>query len=419
MSFSVAAGGEAMNPDCRVEIPLIASNPDSEHNASEGVRISKSAGDLCHILFIIDQLCEAGGAERVLLNTIRLLPKDRFRCTLLTFKIDPTVELFQNLPCRHFVFPLKKTYDWNAIRVARKIRELIRNENVRIVHTFFETSDLWAGFISKTASSVKVISSRRDMGILRSAKHDIGYRFLSPLFDLVLTVSDEVRRFCIKKDRLAPNKVATLYNGLDLGKIPELPSDIRSTIGKVGTSCPLIVTVGHVRHVKGIDVLLETVPRVLREFPNAIFLIIGRNCEAAYFSQLESRIIELEIEANVCFLGETENIMAILRACDIFFLPSRSEGFSNALIEAMACGLPCIATRVGGNAEAIDEGRSGYLFESEDSETAASRIISLLRDPALARKMSGAGREIVEQRFTESQMIESLVGHYKRLSGDA
>jgi glycosyltransferase involved in cell wall biosynthesis len=400
-----------------VELPLLVADPHSEHSVTADFRVSKSVGDLCHILFIIDQLCEAGGAERVLLNTIRLLPKDRFRCTLLTFKIDPAVELFHNLPCPHFVFPLKKTYDWNAVRVARKIRELIRNEKVRIVHTFFETSDLWAGFVSKITSPVKVISSRRDMGILRSVKHDIGYRILSPLFDLVLTVSDEVRRFCIKKDRLSADKVATLYNGLDLSRFSKVASDIRSTIGKGEASFPLIVTVAHLRHVKGIDVLVETVPKVLREFPNAVFLIIGRNCEPAYFNELESRVTELGIRANVRFLGESEDIIAILRGCDIFFLPSRSEGFSNALIEAMACGLPCVATRVGGNAEAIDEGRSGYLFESEDSETAAGKIIGLLRDRELARKMSAAGREIVEQKFTESQMIERLVGHYNRMSG--
>jgi glycosyltransferase involved in cell wall biosynthesis len=407
-----------MNPNSRVELPSLVSEPHSDLSGSADLRISKSKGDLCHILFIIDQLCEAGGAERVLLNTIRLLPKDRFRCTLLTFKIDPAIQLFQNLPCPHLVFPLTKTYDWNALQVAWKIRELIRDEGVRIVHTFFETSDLWGGFVSKMTSSVKLISSRRDMGILRSAKHDIGYRILSPLFDLVLTVSDEVRRFCIKKDRLPPDKVTTLYNGLDLGRISNVVSEFRSTlIGKTGTSSPIIVTVGHVRYIKGIDVLLETVPRVLCEFPDAIFIVIGRNCDPDYFGQLESRIKQLRIEANVRFFGESENIMEILRACDIFFLPSRSEGFSNALIEAMACGLPCIATRVGGNAEAIEEGRSGYLFESEDSATAASRIIGLLRDPELAREMSRVGREIVQRKFTESRMVESLVAHYNRTSG--
>jgi L-malate glycosyltransferase len=372
-----------------------------------------SQNSICHVLFIIDQLCETGGAERVLLNTIRLLPKNRFRCSLITFKIDPGIPLFQDLPCPHFVLPLTNTYDRKAIGVARKIGKFIREEKVQIVHTFFETSDLWAGLISKISSRIMLVSSRRDMGILRSKKHNIGYRVLNRLFDLVLTVSEEVRRFSIEKDHLPPEKVITLYNGLDLSgiSIADATSRRQRPVG-IARAVPLIVTVGHVRRIKGIDVLVETAPKVLREFPDAVFLVIGRNSEPAHFRELELRIAELGIQANVRFMGESENIMSVLRMCDIFFLPSRSEGFSNALIEAMACGLPCVATRVGGNAEAVEEGRSGYLFESEDSEAAAARIISLLRDPELAQEMSVVGRQIVHERFTAGVMIERLIAYY-------
>jgi glycosyltransferase involved in cell wall biosynthesis len=369
-----------------------------------------------HILFVIDQLCEAGGAERMLLNTIRLLPPDHFRCSLITFKIDESLELFKDLPCPCQILPLRNTYDWNALQTALKIRNFIRREKVQIVHTFHETSDLWAGLIAKMSAPLSLVSSRRDMGILRSGKHRVGYRLMNSRFDLVLAVSEEVRRFCIETDHLSPDKVMTLWNGLELERVPARngTGSLRSILG-VDISSPIVATVGHVRPVKGIDVLVETAGIVSGKFPKTIFLIIGRNPESSYSRQLAARIEELGIQANVRFFGESEEIGSLLNMCDLFFLPSRSEGFSNALIEAMACGLPCVATRVGGNAEAVEEGQSGYLVDNEDAIAAADRIARLLGNPVAAKAMGQAGREIVEKKFTANAMITRLTQHYERL----
>jgi glycosyltransferase involved in cell wall biosynthesis len=369
-----------------------------------------------HVLFMIDQLCELGGAERVMLQTIGLLPKDRFRCSLITFKINTDREFDRILPCPHYVFPLKRTYDWKALQTARSIRKFIREESVDIVHTFHETSDLWGGFISRMKGGPALVSSRRDMGILRLPKHNLGYRMMNSRFDLVLTVSDEVRRFTIRKDSIPAAKVLTLYNGLDTNRIQKLNVDrsFREVLG-LNAEAPVILTVGHVRRIKGIDVLLETAAIVAREFPEVVFAILGRNSDPEHFRMLEDRIVQLGIQKNVKFLGESNDVLAVLHVADVFFLPSRSEGFSNALIEAMACGLPCVATRVGGNPEAVEEGRSGYLVESEDVTSASDRILRLLRNPVRAQELGVAGRRIVDEKFTAEVMIRRLVQHYDRL----
>jgi L-malate glycosyltransferase len=374
---------------------------------------SRSSAERVHVAYFIDQLCEAGGAERMLLNTIRLIPKERFRCSLITFKLDSSLELFRSLPCPYFVYPLQRTYDWNAFRTSWAIREFLERENVQIVHTFHETADLWGGFISKIGGHRILVSSRRDMGILRSLKHDIGYRVISPLFDLVLTVSEEVRQLCIRKDHLVPRKVATLYNGLEPQSVT--PRKGLRTLLSVDSSTPIVATVGNIRPVKGIDILVETAAIVAGQRPDALFLVIGPTSDLEYFRQIKARINDLGVSSNVHFFGEASDVAALLRCCDIFFLPSRSEGFSNALIEAMACSLPCVATNVGGNREAILHGQSGYLVDSEDAEGAAARILALLGDPDSAFKMGAAGRKIVENRFTADVMIEQLVGHYERL----
>ena len=368
-----------------------------------------------HVLFIIDQLCEAGGAERMLLNTIRLLPQERFRCSLITFKMDTSLIPFRSLPCPHLVIPIRRTYGWNALKAARQIRSFIRDEKVQIVHTFHETSDLWGGLITRMRRGPALVSSRRDMGILRSAKHNVAYRMMNSKFDMVLTVSDEIRRLCIQRDRMPAHKVITLYNGLELADhLVDGKARLRQSIG-LDPDAPVVITIGHIRRIKGIDVLVETAARVVREFPRVVFVIIGRNSDPRHFEEVSARIERFGLRDNIKFLGESEDVLSLLSLGNVFFLPSRSEGFSNALIEAMACGLPCVATRVGGNAEAIDEGRSGYLVENEDSDTAAERILRLLRDPGSAKKLGATGKEIVAARFTAKAMIEQLTAVYEQL----
>jgi glycosyltransferase involved in cell wall biosynthesis len=254
------------------------------------------------------------------------------------------------------------------------------------------------------------------MGIMRSMKHNIGYHLLNSMVDLVLSVSEEVRHFCIRTDGVPPANTATLYNGLELSTIDKQTSsqNFRALLN-AEHSTQIIATVGHVRLVKGIDVLVETAAIVARQVPNVLFVVIGRNSNSEYMRQINNRIGELGLSSTVRFCGESEEVFSLLRQCDVFFLPSRSEGFSNALIEAMACSLPCVATNVGGNAEAIAQGENGYIVDNEDASSAAVRIIELIKDPESARKMGRAGRMIVERRFTSAIMIEQLIAHYERL----
>jgi glycosyltransferase involved in cell wall biosynthesis len=366
-----------------------------------------------HVLFLIDQLCGIGGAERSLLNILRFLPRDRFRCSVVTFKADPAWSGFENFPCDWWHFPLQRTYDWNALKVALRLRRLIRSQKVDIVHTFFETSDIWGGMVAKLSGAPVLISSRRDMGILRNAMHRFAYRALGPLFDLVLTVSEEVRTFCIQHDHLKPEKVLTLHNAIELEMIPSASPavDLRNSMG-LGHASHLICTIGHVRRIKGVDVLVRAAKRVCAEFPRAVFLVIGGVLEPDHLQELQGLIESLDLKENVKFLGPSEDVLPLLAMSDVYCLASRSEGFSNALLEAMACGLPCVATRVGGNPEAVEDGRSGFLIESEDIGALADRIRTLLRQPERAKEMGRQGRRIIEAKFTIPVMISRLVEVY-------
>ena len=378
--------------------------------------ITPCQSDRIHVLFIMDQICQMGGAERVLLNMIRLLPKERFRCSVVTFKIDQSLGIFDEFPCPLTVFPLTRTYDADGWKVAWKLRALIREQNVQITHTFFETSDLWGGLIAKLSGCPVLISSRRDMGILRGAKHKWAYRLAAPLFNEVQTVSEQVRKFCIAQDRLDARKVKTIYNGVAAERrpVPDKLHRLQEIIHPENAS-HVITTLGHVRHIKGCDIFIRAASEVCRHFPRALFLIAGENHEPAHYAELSRLIQTLGLTDNVRLLGGVRDVCELLSLSHIFCLPSRSEGLSNALLEGMALGLPCVATRVGGNPELIQHGRNGYLVAPENPHDLACAILDLMQSPENMAQMGNEGRLLVKRRFTEQAMMDQLMRSYERL----
>jgi glycosyltransferase involved in cell wall biosynthesis len=233
----------------------------------------------------------------------------------------------------------------------------------------------------------------------------------------VLSVSEQVRQHCITVDGFSPGKVSTLYNGIDLAWVDAARADMacRRSLG-ISEQVPLITTVGNIRRIKGLDILVRAADRVCRRYPAATFLIAGERPQDDYSEELEHLVKSLNLARNVIFAGNREDVLSILKTSDIFCLPSRSEGFSNALIEAMACALPCVATDAGGNAEALIDGLNGYLVQPEDPALLADSIVSLLDSPAKARELGLAARRTVEEQFTFGVMIEHLIHLYADLA---
>ncbi len=379
---------------------------------------SRARSGQVHVLYLIDHVRQViGGGEQALIKFIRYLPRDRFRVSVGTFKPNALQHVFEQLGCPLHVFPLDSMCSWNAARMAFRLRQLIRSERVDIVHTFFETANLWGGLVAKTGrNSPVLVSSRRDMGILRSAKHALAYRLMRPAFDSVLAVSERVRNHCIEQEGLAPEQVFVLYNGVELDRIAanQCTQAMRASLGLLSAS-HVITTVANVKRVKGLDVLVQAAARVRDQLPNAVFLVVGDFHEKLYTAELLQSIRQLGVYDNVRFVGGRDDIFPVLRASDLFFLPSRSEGFSNALIEAMACELPSVVTDVGGNHEALEDGRSGFVIPPDDAGAAADRILRLLRDPDLSRTMGAAARRTVESRFSAEMMGHRLSEFYERL----
>ena len=370
-----------------------------------------------HVLFLFDQIPSLdAGAERSLLKITRLLPPDRYRASVATFWAPPDPGFLSQFPCPVHVFPLARTYGWDALKVAFKLRRLIRSGRVDIVQTFFPTSDLWGGLIAKLSGCRVLVSSRRDMGFERTPMHRAAYRLLGPLFDQVHAVSDAVRDVTIRDDRLRADKVVTIPNGVEMERIPPLRDRAyaRAALGLEDAS-HVIVDVGTVKHVKGFDTLARAAALVCREFPRAVFLVAGRIMNDGYIAELESLVAALGLTRNFRFANQFENVFPVLQASDVFCHLSRSDGMSNALLEAMACGLPCVISRVGGNPEVVEEGRNAFVVPSEEPELAAARVLTLLRSPRLAASMGARSRQIANRSFTAEAMVGGMVRLYDQL----
>jgi glycosyltransferase involved in cell wall biosynthesis len=370
-----------------------------------------------HVLYLIDMLRGLGGAERVLLQMAKLLPRDRYQCTIGTFRFQPDAAVMRELSCPVREFPIRRMIGWQAFRSALDLRRFIQSQRVEIVHTFFESADLLGGPVARLSGCPVVISSRRDMGILRSTRHHLAYRLISRAFDQVQAVSDAVRQQTIQADRLNPRKVITIPNGIEIEKV--MAANGAGTCRKLGLegASPLIISVGHIRRVKGFDVLLRAAAEVCRAYPKALFLIVGSIQEADCERSLRAQVRQLGLEGNVRFLGKMDNegVWSLLKCCNVFCLPSRSEGMSNALLEAMGCGLPSVATAVGGTPEVLEDGRTGYVVPPEDEGALASSIRRLLDDPDGARQMGRLAQTVIAERFSAGSMVRSLVRAYDEL----
>jgi glycosyltransferase involved in cell wall biosynthesis len=366
--------------------------------------------ELPHVLLVLDQFSKTlGGGERIVLKLAALLPQYGYRVSILTFSADPASAGLQSPPCSLYLLPLQRTYDLTAMRGSLELRKFLKEQQVRIVQTFFESSDLWAGFVTKAMSSAKLIWSRRDMGILRTGKHHAAYRLMARAPDKVFAVSEQVRRHCIEVDGIDPKRVQTIYNGLDLA---DWNAGSRSA-ERAGES--VVATVGNIRRVKGHDVFIRAAASVIEKFPHASFCIAGDVLEPEYFVELQTLVSELKLSDRFHFVGGVTDLRSYLSAAEVFVLPSRSEGFSNAIVEAMAAALPVVATDVGGNAEAVQDGVSGIIVPPEDSDALASAIISLLSDTAKAKGMGAEGKRLAAVRFTTEAMMSQITSVYASL----
>jgi sugar transferase (PEP-CTERM/EpsH1 system associated) len=237
---------------------------------------------------------------------------------------------------------------------------------------------------------------------------------IAPKTDLAVAVSEDIRQRLVRFEGLAADRIQVVYNGAHDSGSPardELNA-LRRELG-IDEKDFVIGFVGRLDPIKNIPMLLDSMSRLRTDGQAAKCLIVGDGSE---MPGLQERVRTLGIDRDVVFAGFRSDVSKLNYIMDVFVLPSFSEGTSMALLEAMAAGVPVVATRVGGNTELIEDGISGYLVESDSVDELTTALEKIAGSPELRTEFAATARAEFEARFSFEAMIEAYSGLYGQLA---
>ncbi|MBI1921521.1 MAG: glycosyltransferase family 4 protein [Geobacter sp.] len=300
--------------------------------------------------------------------------------------------------------PMRQSYDVPAIA---RLLQLIRREGVDVVNTHSGRDSFLAGLAGRLSRRKPAIVRTRHLALPITSKISYGV-----LPHRVVTVSEYVRQYLISEG-IAPEQVVSVPTGIDLARFnPDtVYGGLRDELG-VAADVPLIGTVGILRYRKGHHILMEAIPRVLAEFPEAVFVFAGNGPQE---ENIRVRISELGLERNVLMLGLRNDVPNILKSIDIFVLPTLQEALGTSFIEAMAMAKPVIGTAVDGVVEVIRDGENGFLVPSNAPEPLADALIGVLSDRKRARAMGETGQRMTLENFSVDVMCGRMHELYRSL----
>jgi len=316
-----------------------------------------------------------------------------------------------------FFAPFKKLYGPDGFRALSTIISYIRTQRIDVVHTFQTNANI-LGTMAARITGRRVITTRRDMG-------DFGMRGSPRLASFETLVINRLAHRIIANSRAAMEaaresegipfeKLGCIYNGIDCGRFrfePERGPWRRALGVSERASCVFGIVAGH-RPVKSVDTAIRAFSRVRKSYPDSVLLLVGGGPERPV---LEALVKKLDLEDSALFFGPREDVENLLPAFDVFLNSSRSESFSNAILEAMASGLPVVATKVGGNPESVLDEVTGFLVPAGDPVSMGAAMEKLASDPLLRNRMGQAGMDRVHALFSKEHSFLELEKLYRSL----
>jgi glycosyltransferase involved in cell wall biosynthesis/protein-tyrosine-phosphatase len=308
-----------------------------------------------------------------------------------------------------------------ALALLARTTRFLRTRRFDIVHTHRNKDGVIGTLAAKLAGVPHVVRTvhglAEPMRGWERAKY-LAYELLDRSLlwffaDRTIAVSRHVAR-ALRGGAYRSESLITIHNGLDLGGITvrRNVAVVRRSLG-IHDEALVIGTAGRLCPVKGQDLLLRAAPAILRERPDARFLIAGSGPLQQSLHELATR---LRISSACLFVGAVSDVHDVIAAMDVFVLTSLHEGLPMALLEAMALERPVVATAVGGVPEVVSHGVDGMLIQGRDDRALASACLTLANDPALARTLGGRARQTVEQRFSAETNGRAVLSAYQAMT---
>lgn len=349
-----------------------------------------------------------GGSEGFLRRLVSRLPVDRFRFDVLQLarEVSPDKVMSQSLGASvhlHYA-PVRAIYGRDGIAAWRQVRRLVRHGNYDVVQSQHEKSDLIAALLPQSNRPFLRVSNRRDMGFHKSRKLRWLMRYLNRRFDRIVAPSAAILESLVREDGVDVDRCLCIPNGVDTERFAPAAGPRRDAL-RAGlgfdTEHLLVGCAARFWAVKRHSDLLQAFATVYVREPRARLVLIGDGPERAGIERL---IAQLGLTDCVSVLGARTDVDQILPALDVFTLVSSSEGLSNAILEAQACGLPVIATNVGGNPELVDAD-NGMLVPAYNPQALADAILAMTGNPTLRQRMAAVARARVQREHSLAAML--------------
>ncbi len=356
-----------------------------------------------------------GGAEKQLYLLATSLDKTLFRPIVV--QLSP----YDYLPIARenigsvevYNFPVKRLYSINGMRQFKAITSLAKQKNVDIIHTFFEKSEVIGALVKQFAGVPVWATARRDLGFKRKRIYTEFFRLAGKQCNKCVVNCEAIKKQMVINERVASDSIDVIYNGLDMTAFDTLSDNTLRDELKISEHIQLVGMVANMYHeIKGHRYFLEAAKLIVESRNDVEFVLVG---DGWLRNSLENMAHDLGIAGKVHFLGTRSTMPPIISSFAVSVLCSTSEGFSNVILESMASAKPVVATLVGGSAEMVIDGVTGYLIPPADSSALASSIITMLNNPSKSYEMGIAGKNEVNMRFSVQAMVAGYEKLYHRL----
>ncbi|MDD5218319.1 MAG: GNAT family N-acetyltransferase [Candidatus Omnitrophica bacterium] len=357
---------------------------------------------------------DAGGVTTHLVNLLRHLPREEFEIVVASGREDFQTERFKPLGLpHHFVDLVKAIKPLTDLKALWQLVRFIRRERFDVVHTHMAKADWIAGLAARICGVSGVLSTAHGPTTVSP-----GPSLMQTIFDMVerityrkvhhrvISVSQSTTHHLLTKKSVYVEQLSTIANGIECH--PEMGSfdrNIKRREWGIRPDQHVLIMVGRLTFPKTPLVLLQSMQRLLQRWPGLVCLIVGDGPDRG---RLEAWIRDHHMQESVKLLGHREDVQSLLRLSDIFVLSSDSEGLSMSVLEAMAAGLPVIASRVGGMAELVEHKKTGFLVKPGDAAALANAIGTLLQDASRRGEMSHLSLERVSKEFDCRLQVEKI-----------
>lgn len=364
------------------------------------------------ILFFITEL-STGGAQTVLSHLLSHLDRRRFEPVVVCLYNDDGAPAQQIKQWGILVIGLGMTRKWRIDAVWR-LYKVLRRHRPTILHTWMFHANVLGRIIGKLATVPIIITSRHSIRIGGQWRERLK-GWTVKLDDKIIAVCDMARQLEIENARAPADKVVVIHNSIDWRKFadadPLIGATVRQTL-HIPPIVPLIGAVGRLTPAKGFDILLQSFAEVHRQMPDAHLLLVG---DGSLRPHLENLVSQMHLADRVIFTGTRKDVPHLLKTLDIFILSSQWEGLPNTILEAMAAGVPVVATTVGGVPEVITHPQNGWLIPPNNAAALTDAIIYLLRHPAERRRLSTNGQMRVKTAFDAELAAQQTFRLYQTL----